>query len=153
MMNKRRRSKFDLVEGSAKEREKLMSAELMLLRDLAIENLTTLGYFDKEAKELQTFEVTVESGHNPWEVPKLPSDITFQVAVAHKPEPLVIITRNEVIKGKRFEPKKYFEPFTAIGKDRIVFGVRGHAVIPSTFKLVLEKLTHLATPPIQRPVK
>jgi len=144
---------FDAFNVGGPRDSEMVAAELETLRIKAWERLATLGYFAPEAKELQCFNVEIRGGRHYFESPGLPDKFTFQVTTVQKPSYAFIITRNYHIKGKRFNASKCLEPFTACGKEGLIFGSRGKGLYLEQYESILRALTAWNKPPVKRPTK
>lgn len=120
--------------------EAMRTPELKALAKTAFDRLTMVGFFEDTAKQLQYFNVTIASGHNPWENPHLPNTIDYRVTVTQTPIPLVVVTRRFLIKGKKFDHTRCREPFMAFDGTQIISGKAGRAVYPDQFRSILIEL-------------
>lgn len=120
--------------------EAVRTPELKALAKLAFERLTSVGFFEDTAKQLQHVNVTIVSKHDSWENPHLPDTIDYRVTVTQTPIPLVVITRRFLIKGKKFDHTRCREPFMAFDGTQIISGKAGRAVYPDQFRSILIEL-------------
>lgn len=145
--------KQSIEMGRNRMREAFTTEEMQTLRLKAFDNLESLGYFDPDNKQLQGFTVDVKNDMFGFDNPDAPEFIKFRITTTQQPIRLFVVTREEVITGKRFDTSKARFPFTAGGKTGMIFGRAGYAIHVSTFKKVLEKLIAFDKAPVKRPVK
>lgn len=130
--------------------EALKAPDFKDLRTRAFARFTELDYFAEDAKELQRLSTHIKQTADAWENPHLPDKITYQITVVHKPIPLIVITRNQTIRGKKFDHHKCRFPFLAFNANEFFIGAEGRGIMLDQLMSVLLGLSETILKPIKR---